>query len=164
MIKLAVIMDLPEGKLPGYYAQIVKALAGGVSLFDREKKETLIVSDPEELQAVERIMERYRVPFDTARLFFLLPDDALLTGIFTDYGFESRSGNRYIFQEKAAVFRLQSDHRELAESDQAGEQIAEHMIAKFTRGREEIYVVEGHLRELMTGIAKAYRCEIEWLA
>ena len=58
--KIGLLMDLPDNKVPGFYAQIVKALAGKVQLFDRDK-EMLIVSDEEQKLAALAIMAHYKV-------------------------------------------------------------------------------------------------------
>ncbi len=54
------MMDLPEGKIPGFYAQIVKALAGKVDLFDRDK-EMLIVSNEEQQLAALDVMAHFNI-------------------------------------------------------------------------------------------------------
>lgn len=69
-MKFGLAMDLPEDKRAGYYAQIVKALAGKASLFDRDK-ELLIFSTPQEREQAKPIMNQYSVPCEEFDLLLL---------------------------------------------------------------------------------------------
>ncbi|TXK77128.1 hypothetical protein [Paenibacillus sp. N3.4] len=158
--KIGLLMDLPEGKLPGFYAQIVKTLAGKAELFDRDK-EMLIVSNEEQRLVVLDIMAEYKIETDTMKLS-LLPDDADLTDLFSDYGFTSRAEHNYLYEKIVVPFRFTSDSPE-AEVDQAVLQIEEHLVAQYKEQNRDIFVVDRQLEELMQGIAKAYRCKIEIL-
>jgi hypothetical protein len=155
--KLALLMDLPDGKVPGFYAQIVKALASKATLFDRDK-EMLILDSDKERQAVLEIMEKYKITVEPMELA-LLPADAKLYAAFSDYGFTSRAEHCYLYRKLICPFRLISGHSS-AEREQALQQLEEHLIAQFIVDNEPVYVVDQQLEELAQGIAKAYRCEI----
>lgn len=159
-MKMGLMMDLPEGKLPGFYAQIVKALAGKVELFDRDK-EMLIVSNEEQKLTVLDIMAHYNIETDLMQLR-LLPEDAELTDLFSDYGFTSRAENNYVYDKLVVQFRFTSDSPR-ADVDQAALQIEEHLLALYKDQVSDVYIVDRQLEELMHGIAKAYRCRIEVL-
>jgi hypothetical protein len=158
--KLALLMHLPEGKLPGFYAQIIKALADKVMIFDRDK-EMLIVSTEEEREAVLEVMKRYKVDTEPMELL-LLPEDATLTDAFSDYGFISRADNTYVYAKLICSFRLLSEEPG-SECEQVLEQLDEHLIAQFTGDGKPVYLVDNQLEELVHGIAKAYRCRISVL-
>jgi KaiC/GvpD/RAD55 family RecA-like ATPase len=158
--KLALIMDLPDGKLPGFYAQIIKALADKVRIFDRDK-EMLIVSTEEERESVLEVMKRYKIATEPMELL-LLPDNAMLTDAFSDYGFISRADNTYVYAKLICSFHLLSEES-ASESDQALDQLDEHLIAQFTENGKPVYLVDNQLEELVQGIAKAYSCQISIL-
>ncbi|SDM89837.1 hypothetical protein SAMN04487897_101415 [Paenibacillus sp. yr247] len=158
--KIGLLMDLPEGKLPGFYAQIVKALAGKVELFDRDK-EMLIVSSEEQKLAALEVMAHYNIETNLMDLR-LLPDDAELTDLFSDYGFTSRAEINYLYDKLVVSFRFTVDSPQ-ADVDQAALQVEEHLLAQYKDQDRDVYIVDRQLEELMQGIAKAYRCRIEIL-
>lgn len=156
-MKLALLMELPDGKVPGFYAQIVKALANKVQLFDRDK-EMLIVATEEERQSILEIMDHYKVAVEPMELV-LLPEDARLTDAFSDYGFSSRADNAYLYHNRVSFFRITAKSPD-SELKQALQQLEEHLIAVYTDQGETVYTVDKQLEELAQGIANAYRCEI----
>lgn len=163
MKKYAVMMHMPEGKLPGFYAQIVKALANKAVLFDRDK-ELLIVSTEEERGPLEEIMSKYHVDFEKLALL-LLPESAELSKRADDYGFTSRAGYTYMYDNLVSVYRcFIMDDDPAAEQTQALLQMEKYLLARFTLNHDEYYVAEKQLEELLSGIAKAYRCQVEFVS
>jgi hypothetical protein len=158
--KIGILMSMPDGKLPGFYAQIVKALANKATLFDRDK-EMLIVSTEEERQDVLEIMKHYKIDTEVMELL-LLPDNAESTNLFSDYGFRSRSENIYLYKHVVSVFRFEEESPESGKQA-ALQQMEEHLIARFTENGNLLFAVDKQLEELMHGIAKAYRCRIAFL-
>ncbi|MDF2715504.1 MAG: hypothetical protein K0R28_2429 [Paenibacillus sp.] len=160
MLKYGVDMQLPEGKRPGYYAQFVKALAAKVRIEDRDK-ELLIVNSEEDCEALLELMDEYRFEYEQFDLL-ALPQDAEVTPLFVDYGFESVSDNTYLYGHLCAVFKFAgADHD--AEPEQALEQMQEHLVARFAVDGETLFAVDQLLTELMHGIANAYRCKLEFI-
>ncbi len=160
MKKYAVLMNLPEGKLAGYYAQIVKALANRVQLFDRDK-EMLIIDTEADRSAVAEVLQRYNVPYEHMELL-LLPEDAHVSPAAADYGVKTRLGRHYLYAHLVAVFRL-AEGDASPDKPQALMQMEEHLIAKYTEGGTVYYVVDKQLEELITGIGEAYRCAVEFV-
>ncbi|KIL41730.1 hypothetical protein SD70_04995 [Gordoniibacillus kamchatkensis] len=164
--KIGVAMTLPEGKLPGFYAQIVKGLASRVQLFDRDK-ELLVVSTAEERDAVQDVLRQYKVANEELELV-LLPAEAAATPLFDDYGFTTRSENRYLYRDQVLLFTLHSDAPG-GERDLALQQIGEFLIASAPAGPGEVdessavLAVDRQHDELMQRIAKAYHCRVEWV-
>lgn len=158
--KIGLMMDLPDGKIPGFYAQIVKALAGKVELFDRDK-EMLIVSNEEQQRAALEVMTHFNIE-TTIMDLYLLSEEAELTDLFSDYGFTSRAERNYLYHKIVIPFRF-TVNSPAVEVDQAVLQVEEHLIAQYQDGDHDVYVVDRQLEELMHGIAKAYRCSIEIL-
>lgn len=159
--KIGLLMDVPDGKLVEFYAQIEKALAGKANLFDQDN-EMLIVSTEAEKSTVIEVMAGLNVNTDQMDLL-LLPPDAELTDLFSDYGFTSESEHNYLYEKLVVSFRF-TEGSKLADIDQASLQIEEHLLALYKHHERDIYVVDRQLEELMHGIAKAYRCRIEVLA
>lgn len=158
--KIGLMMDLPEGKIPGFYAQIVKALAGKVELFDRDK-EMLIVSNEEQQRAALDVMAHFNIETSIMELR-LLKEEAELTDLFSDYGFTSRADHNYLYDKIVVSFRF-TPNSPAVEVEQAALQVEEHLIAQYKDGDNKVYIVDRQLEELMHGIAKAYRCSIEIL-
>lgn len=159
--KIGLMMDLPDGKIPGFYAQIVKALAGKVELFDRDK-EMLIVSNEEQQRAALEVTSHFNIE-TTLMDLRLLGAEAELTDLFSDYGFTSRADYNYLYDKIVIPFRFAANSPAI-EVDQAALQVEEHLIAQYKDDQNhDVYVVDRQLEELMHGIAKAYRCSIEIL-
>ncbi|MCR8634990.1 hypothetical protein [Paenibacillus radicis (ex Xue et al. 2023)] len=155
-LKPALLMDMPDGKLPGFYAQIVKALAAKAPLFDRDK-ELLIFDSLGEREMAYPIMQQYKIPYENMDLL-LLPATVSARPDFTDYGFVSRSGLSYVYAESVYLFTLH--HVEpAAEPIQALQQFEEHLLASIPQ-EEVIYIVDLQFEELMKRIAQAYNCEL----
>lgn len=159
--KIGLLMDVPDGKLVEFYAQIEKSLAGKANIFDQDN-EMLIVSTEAEKFAVIEVMAGLNVNTDQMALL-LLPSDAELTDLCSDYGFTSESDHNYLYEKLVVSFRFTEDCKQ-ADVDQASLQIEEHLLALYKDHGRDVYVVDRQLEELMQGTAKAYRCRIEVLA
>lgn len=164
MTKYGVLMSLPDGKLPGFYAQIVKGLAAKATLFDRDK-EMLIVDTEHDRDAVIELLVHYKVEYETMELT-LLPEAAQVAGTFEDYGFASRAGNSYLYNRLTVLFAFddQVEDNDSTQRQMAILQMEEHVIAKFIEGGTPIYAADRQLDELIERIARAYRCSIRFLS
>ncbi len=158
MNKLAVMMDLPMDKLPGFYAQIVKALANKTQLFDRDK-ELLIVNNEDEAAAVKEVLDRFHIKHEDLELT-LLPESSKLFPTADDFGFQSRSGLFYLYTNMVSFFHFTSN---LLTGEEAYLQMEEHLLASYDDMDVTWYVVERQFEELIHGIAKAYRCEVKFV-
>ncbi|KPV61187.1 hypothetical protein QJ48_01270 [Paenibacillus sp. A3] len=168
VLKYAAALELPEDKRAGYYAQIVKALAGKTALFDRDK-ELMIFSSPEELERLKPILEQYAIPSEELSVL-LLPAPVTTYPAFGDYGFVSRLENVYLYAELVAVFRLRAaaDKNDplgrAFEPQQAEAQLEEHLLAAWPEtGGGSAFAIEAQLAELAEGIARAYCGVVEWI-
>ncbi|WP_010491880.1 hypothetical protein [Paenibacillus elgii] len=168
MLKYAAALDLPEDKRAGYYAQIVKALAGKTTLFDRDK-ELMIFSSPEELERLRPILVQYAVPSEELNVL-LLPTPVTTYPAFGDYGFVSRLENVYLYADLVAVFRLRAAAEangplgRAFEPQQAEAQLDEHLLAAWPEpGGGSAFAIEAQLAELAEGIARAYDGAVEWI-
>lgn len=157
--KIALMLDMPEGKQPGFYAQVVKGIAAKTQLFDRDK-ELLILDRPDDRAAVLEVLTHYKIDAEEMNVIFL-PEDAELFDGFSDYGFETRTENCFLYEKLVYLFQFKPPFGEEAEPAQALLQFEEHLIARFTSEGEEYFAVDEHQSELMAGIAKAYKCTIK---
>jgi hypothetical protein len=158
MHKIALLLDMPEGKLPGFYAQIVKGLAQRVTLFDRDK-ELLVLNTAQDRDAVIELLEHYHVPSEEMQLL-LLSSDSDLYASFTDYGFTSRAERHYLYDHLVSIFSFGELSLTQADPANALLQMREHLIAGFINDDVSYYAVDSQLNELMERIASAYRCSI----
>jgi hypothetical protein len=158
MHKIALMLDMPEGKLPGFYAQIVKGLAQRVSLFDRDK-ELLILNTKQDRDAVLELLEHYRIPSEEMQLL-LLPSDSDLYPSFSDYGFTSRAERNYLYEHLVGTFRFSEVQTAQAHPENALLQMEEHLIARYLEDNTPIYAVDRQFKELMERIAHAYGCSV----
>jgi hypothetical protein len=161
MRKIALLLDLPEGKLPGFYAQIVKGLAQRTTLFDRDK-ELLVLNTSEDRDAVLELLHHYNVPSEEM-LLLLLPPAANLFAVFSDYGFISRAERHYLYDHLVSIFCFTKPSAAHSEQQQALLQMQEHLIADFHLEDARYYAVDQHMSELMDRIAKAYHCSISFI-
>lgn len=168
VLKYAAALNMPEDKRAGYYAQIVKALAGKTTLFDRDK-ELMIFSSPEERDRLKPILEQYAIPSDELSVL-LLPAPVTTYPTFGDYGFVSRLENVYLYAELVAVFRLRAAADtngplgRAFEPQQAEAQLEEHLLAAWPEpGGGSAFAIEAQLAELAEGIASAYGGVVEWI-
>lgn len=155
MMMTGLLMELPEGKLPGFYAQVIKGIADCVRLFDRDK-ELLVLERPEDREAVLKVLAKYKIPSEDMPLI-LLPEEAKLYRSFTDYGFTTRSGRSFLYAGLIALFRLEAGGPH-AEPAQAKLQAEEHLAAEFETVGGLVLAADRQLAELMEGIARAYGC------
>jgi hypothetical protein len=159
MRKYGVFMSLPDGKLPGFYAQIVKALAGKTQLFDRDK-DLLITSTDEERQQVVEVLRGLKLEYDEVELV-LLPSDSEVTDRFDDFGVITRLNHVLVYSDLVSLFRFADSGSDEAEPAQALQQMEEHLLARCVIDGTAVYAVESHLSELIERIAIAYKCKVE---
>ncbi len=154
-------MHLPEGKTPGYYAQIVKGLAARIRLLDRDK-ELLVLEQPGDRDAVLEVLSDYKVPSEELELY-ALPEDVRLYPAFTDYGFTSRQERSYLYAEQTVLFRPEGAG-ERTELHQLLLQLEEHLIASWgPPDAPDGLAADRSLTELMEGLARAYGFGIRYL-
>lgn len=178
-------LHLPEDKLPGYYAQIVKGIADAAELLDREKT-LFFVRTETDAAAVEALAKRYRAETERSQWLALDETWSVDERRFDDYGIAARSGNRYLDLQLAAVMALAAGHggeddaggpaaerppdeapapgeSGQAELEQAMLQALEHAAADKSEDGRRLLAVDRQLTPLIEGIARAYRCTAELL-
>jgi hypothetical protein len=152
------MLEMPEGKLPGFYAQIVKGLAQRVTLFDRDK-ELLVLNSEQDRDAVLELLEHYHIPSEEM-LLTLLPSDSELYPTFSDYGFTSRAERHYLYEHLVSTFRFVEHFASQSEAANALLQMQEHLIAQYLSDSVPFYAVDRQFIELIERIAIAYKCYV----
>ncbi|WP_235941408.1 hypothetical protein [Paenibacillus puerhi] len=162
----ALDMALPGGKRPGYYAQIIKALAERATVFDRDKELFIFLSASDRESALP-VMSQYNVPAEPIDLL-LLPESFTPRPTFTDFGFVSRMERFYLYADTAVLFRLfpasPSSQGSFSNPVSAALQLEEHLLGHWVGAEgQTAYAMESQHDELAVGIARAYGCSLEWL-
>ena len=154
-------MHLPEHKIPGYYSQIVKALASTVNIFDRDKQLVILKSE-NELNSVISLMEKYCLTYECIPLLSLPPNCSLKPSA-EDYGFTSLMGNVYLYADMIQMFKINDQMPLSIEVTHGLMQMEEFIVASFQLSETTIYCIEGHLADTMRGLAKRYHVTIEFI-
>lgn len=155
-------LDVADGKMPGFYAQVVHKIGEAVRVLDRDQQ-LLIVASEEEQQTLLNILQARQMAGDPFELW-LLPDSAANIDNITDYGFVSLSGHTYLFAHLVSFFRFAPQVGAAEDRWAATQQMNEYIITSWQKsGTERVYAAERNLRELLDGIARAYQVQLEWL-
>lgn len=159
--KYGLDMQLPNGKMPGFYAQIIKGLAHKAPLYDRYK-ELLIFEKEDHLPEAQKLLDQYRVPSERCDLL-LLPSEGLeLEPLSEDYVIVTRNENTFVDLATVALFTIHATKPE-AESAPALLQLEEHLMGSLCSNNVRLQLIDRQLTELAERIAKAYNCEVQWL-
>jgi hypothetical protein len=153
-------MHLPDGKIPGFYAQIVKGIADRAPLFDRYK-ELLIFESEEHLPPVLELLNKYKVTSERCELLLLPPEGLVQGDLYEDYAIVTRNENVYVDLALTALFSLNKAKPE-AELAPALLQLKEHLIGTLSIDNAAVYLIDRQLTELAERIAVAYGCGVAW--
>jgi hypothetical protein len=152
-------MQAPVGKLPGFYAQVIHKIGDNVNVFDRDQQ-LLIVESEEQRAKLTEILEKAKMLGETFELL-LLPVESEFQDI-TDFGFTSQDGNPYLYADHVSVFRLNAGTEE--DRWAALEQMKEHVLVSIpSSDGSPTLIIDKNEKELMEGIARAYRVSMQWV-
>ncbi|RKN86917.1 hypothetical protein [Paenibacillus ginsengarvi] len=160
MLKYGVEALLPKDIAADDDTGYEEALAAAITPIDRDR-ELLIVNTAEERDTAIAVLERHGVEYEAFELL-RLPGQAEATQLFPDYGFIAASGAAYAYGYLCAVFKLESAGAD-AGPGQAEAQMSEHVIARFGANGQRLFLTDRSLNDLIRGIAKAYRCTVEFV-
>lgn len=140
----------------------------GIRAFDRFEQMLVFRSREEANSALDGMAKEWRETVERLELL-MVPDEVKRSPFdrFGDFAFQGMSGATYFDAREVAVFRLRANKPE-AEPAPALMQLEEHLIAEIVadgngEGSGSWHVMERQLTELAERVARAYRCEIEWL-
>jgi len=165
MRMIGLIMELPEGKRAGYYAQAVKALAEAARIVDRDK-ELLVLENESDRDRALWVLAKYRIPAEETALI-ALPEAPEPPEPPEELGFRTRAGRVFLYMDLTAGFRLPAGGVPEADAaDRAAllEQLREHIVYEYaSEDGTPVYVCEPHLREAVEGIARRYGAGVRFL-
>lgn len=155
-------LAIPDGKLPGFYAQVIHKIGDHVNVFDRYKL-LFIVENEAEKDKLEAILQKSQMLGDGFSLL-LLPPEAMV-GHLDDIGFVSPNDHMFVYADQVALFTVEKASGTPADRWAAAEQWKEHVSGTIPQAEEEetIYLLDSSLTELVEGIAKAYQVQVQWL-
>ncbi len=158
LICYGVEMSDPGALQAGSISGIIKEAAAEVRVMDRDEL-LFIVERPEEAGRLEEILQSRGLYNETYTL--ILITDGAITPLFSDYGFESQAGGRYVYADMADGFYVTDG--DSTQIKLALQQMQEHLIGKDTDGGRAVYLYDRQHKELMERFARAYRITIEFL-
>jgi hypothetical protein len=154
-------MQVPAGKLPGFFAQVIHKIGDNVTVFDRDQQLFIVSSEADRDKLIE-IFDKYHLTGDLFGLW-LLPEDAEAS-LAGDYGFSSAAGHTYLYDELVAFFRFDQNEGLAQDRWAALEQMKEHLIASLPENANGmLYIVDKNQVDLIDGIARAYKVSLVWL-
>lgn len=155
-------IQVPNGKLPGFYAQVIHKIGDHVNVFDRDKL-LFIVEGEEERDKLEAVLEGPNMLGDVFSLL-LLPEAAQVESL-DDLGFISQNGHLYLYAERVALFTLSDDSENEKDRWAAREQLREHVLGQFPdpSSSATVSIIDSSLPDLVDGIARAYQLSVRWI-
>lgn len=154
--------QVPAGKLPGFYAQVIHKIGDNVNVFDRDGQ-LFIVENEEEQAKLEAVLTKPNMLGDVFALL-LLPDGTQITHL-EDAGFVSQSDHVYMYADRVAMFSVDEHAGDAQDRWAAQEQWKEHVLGQIPSygSMTPVFIMDSSLTELVEGIAQAYRTSISWL-
>ncbi|WP_139489987.1 hypothetical protein [Brevibacillus dissolubilis] len=153
-------MEIPSGKLPGFYAQMVHKIGDEVKVADRDQK-LFIVDSEEELEKLSAVLTKYQALGERFELW-RLPEGALGDRL-TDFGFESVNGRLYLYDHLVAFCRVDLNSGAANERVSALEQMKLNVLSVLRGKNETVYVVDENHVELVESVAKRFDVQLEWI-
>lgn len=155
-------MRVPEGKLPGFYAQVIHKIGDHVNVFDRDEL-LFIVETEEDRQQLSTILEERGMLGELFELFYVPASTSVRD--FLDVGFLSQNDRMYVYADRVACFSFDLDTGSAQDRWAALEQLKEHVRAELPadEGQSPLYMIDSSLSDLADGIAGAYRVSLRWL-
>lgn len=154
-------MQVPAGKRPGFYAQVIHKIGDHVNVFDRDGR-LFIVESPQERDTLRDLLQKAGMLGEEFTLW-LLPEGAEIAHL-DDVGFVSHNEHAYLYADRVAAFSLDSSAGEERDRWAALEQCREHVIGTLppSSSRPALYLVDAGQTDLIDGIARAYRTAVTW--
>ncbi|WP_103107708.1 hypothetical protein [Brevibacillus reuszeri] len=155
-------LQVPAGKLPGFYAQVIHKIGDHVNVFDRDKL-LFIVENEEECEKLEAILTKSSMLGDILPLL-QLPSSTQLKQL-DDFGFVSQNEHLYVYAERVALFTITTGAGSEQDRWAASEQLQEHLLGTIPQTADEapVCLIDSSLTELADGIARAYQTSLTWL-
>lgn len=155
-------MQVPVGKLPGFYAQVIHKIGDHVNVLDRHDL-LLIVETEEECEQLSTILEKSDMLGDRFELLYV-PASASLEQL-QDVGFASQNDRMYLYADRVACFSFDLQAGSSQDRWAALEQLKEHVLGEIpgADGQSALYILDSSMPDLAEGVAKAYQVSLRWL-
>lgn len=154
-------IQVPDGKLPGFYAQVIHKIGDHVNVFDRDKL-LFIVEGDEERDKLEAVLTKPSMLGDVFTLL-LLPATVQMKAL-DDVGFISQNGHHYLYADRVALFTFTESTGNEKDRWAAQEQLCEHLLGHIPdpSSTPSVFIIDSSLPDLAEGIARAYQLSIQW--
>ncbi|RNB90902.1 hypothetical protein EDM59_00520 [Brevibacillus nitrificans] len=156
-------IQIPAGKLPGFYAQVIHKIGDHVNVFDRDQL-LFIVENEDERDKLEEVLRKPNMLKDVFPLL-LMPSTAKIESL-EDRGFISQNEHLYLYADRIAVFTLPENLGSEPDRWAAHEQLREHLVGQIPgspAAPAPSYIIDSSLTELVEGIARAYQVSLQWI-
>ncbi|MGE5703773.1 MAG: hypothetical protein ACM32O_14700 [Clostridia bacterium] len=154
-------MNVPAGKLPGFYAQLIHKIGDRVEVFDRDQT-MFILDKPEQREILRSLLAPYNMVGEEYDLWLLsvpVPAEEIV-----DYGFVSQAEHAYLFADTIDIFRFDSTKGSAEDRWAALQQMQEHIIISLPESvKETLYLIDKNYTDLIGGIANAYAVGVDWI-
>lgn len=153
-------MDVPSGKLPGFYAQVIHKIGDQATIFDRDGQ-LMIVATEKDLQELLAILDKHDMAGERFELW-LMPAGTTIE-VISDFGFISMSGHVFLYTHLIAGFSLDSAVGREQDRWAALQQMKEHIIHSLPEvANKTLHLIDKNDGELINGIARAYSIKLDW--
>lgn len=155
-------LDVPAGKLPGFYAQVIHKIGDHVNVFDRDKL-LFVVENDTEREKLEGVLTKSSMLGDVFPLL-LLPSTTQLAHL-DDVGFISQNEHLYLYADRVSLFTIPPAIGSAQDRWAASEQWSEHVLGTVPQDGDEpeLYIIDSSMEQLAEGIARAYQLTLTWL-
>ncbi|MDF2682803.1 MAG: hypothetical protein K0R47_3993 [Brevibacillus sp.] len=155
-------IQVPDGKLPGFYAQVIHKIGDHVNVFDRDKL-LFIVESEDERDKLAAVLTKPNMLGDVFALL-LLPATVQVEAL-DDVGFISQNGHHYLYADRVALFTFTESTGNEKDRWAAQEQLREHLLGLFpdASSSSPVFIIDSSLSDLAEGIVRAYQHSIQWI-
>ncbi|MED4784578.1 hypothetical protein [Brevibacillus choshinensis] len=152
-------IQVPDGKLPGFYAQVIHKIGDHVNVFDRDKL-LFIVEGEEERDKLKAVLTKPNMLGDVFTLL-LLPATTQIEAL-DDVGFISQNSYHYLYADRVALFTFSDSTGNEKDRWAAQEQLREHLLGLIPDA-SPVFIIDSALTDLAEGIARAYQLSLQWI-
>lgn len=153
-------MEIPKGKLPGFYAQAVHKIGEEVDVYDRDKQ-LIVVSSETDRDKLAQVLRKYQMAGEEFTLW-ALPAETTMR-LLEDYGFTGISGRSYVYQYLVDRFCFDESSGKQEDKAAALAQFCQHVLASFSEDLQTVYLIDSNHRMLLDNIASRFHVKLIWL-
>ncbi|GAA4715413.1 hypothetical protein [Brevibacillus fulvus] len=157
-VRYGIEMQVPSGKLPGFYAQIIHQIGDRLTLFDRDQQ--LFIVTPADKEKLIAIFDKYKVTGEIFQLL-VLPEQTVVHEL-ADYGFQTAE-HVYVYAERVAFFQISQQEGQPDDRWACEQQLQESFIVSLPeKNGMTLHGVAKNQADLVERTAAAYRVKVIW--